>query len=105
MLVLITCCCVAVLVAQQGQTIDRQRSLIQLLWGDSQKLNTLKIQELQNQHSHPKAAPEEAPTPAPPAAAAPKKPAPKQHVRRPHPPNPEQRQAIERPGPRLLRYI
>lgn len=109
LLVLITCCWIAVQLAEQGQTIDTQRSLIRLLWGDSRELNALKIHELQNQKDHSKAAPDDAHKAAPESKPESKRPAaPKPRARKPHPqpqPEPEQRQAIERPGPRVLRYI
>jgi hypothetical protein len=101
-LVLITCCAVTVLVAQQGDTIDRQRSLIQLLWGDSKELNTLKIKEYAGRHAPPKPAPD-AVAPTPPSESKP--PASKPRARKPKPPQQSERQAIEKPGPRLLRYI
>jgi hypothetical protein len=106
LLVLITCCAIAVVVQQQGDTIARQRSLIQLLWGDSKELNSLKIQELVNRHNHPKAPAEEAESAKPPADHAPaaKPPAKKHRAPKPQPPANE-RQAIEKPGPRVMRYI
>ena len=103
LLVLITCCAITLLVAQQGDIIDRQRTLIQLLWGDSKELNTLKIKEYAGRHVTPKPAPDEV-APAPPPDSKP--PASKPRAKKPKPPEktPE-RQAIETPGPRLLRYI
>lgn len=102
LLVLVTCCAVTLLVAQQGDIIDHQRALIQALWGDSRQLNLIKQQELANRHIGPKPSPEVAPAPPPPA----KPPAAKPKAQKPKPPqkSPE-RQAIEKPGPRLLRYI
>jgi outer membrane biosynthesis protein TonB len=103
LLVLVTCCAVTLLVAQQGETIDRQRTLIQVLWGDSRELNAIKQQEFASRDIQPKPSPDEvAPAPAPPA----KPPAAKPKAQKPKPPHKSpERQAIEKPGPRLLRYI
>jgi outer membrane biosynthesis protein TonB len=103
LLVLVTCCAVTLLVAQQGETIDRQRTLIQLLWGDSRELNALKVKEFAGRQVQPKPAPDEV-TPTPPPGRKP--PASKPRAQKPkRPQKPPERQAIERPGPRLLRYI
>ena len=103
LLVLVTCCAVTLLVAQQGETIDHQRTLIQVLWGDSRQLNSIKQQELAHRFTQPKPVPDEvAPAPTPPA----KPPASKPKAQKPKPPQtPPERQAIEKLGPRLLRYI
>jgi hypothetical protein len=97
LLVLVTCCVVTLLVAQQGDTIDRQRNLIQVLWGDSKELNHLKVQELVNRHNQVKPAPDNPTAAKPPAKPKAEKPRPKDKA--------SERQAIEKPGPRLLRYI
>jgi hypothetical protein len=100
-LVLITCCVVTVVVAQQGETIDHQRTLIRLLWGDSKELNTLKIKEFANRRVPSNPSPD-AVAPTPPADKKP--PASKPRARKPKPPEVD-REAVEKPGPRLLRYI
>jgi hypothetical protein len=102
LLVLITCCAVTLLVAQQGETIDRQRTLIQVLWGDSRELNVMK-QQASGRQAHPTPPPPEL-APAPPADKNPPAAKPKAHKAKPPQKSPE-RQAIERPGPRQLKYI
>jgi len=102
LLVLVACCAVTMVVAQQGETIDHQRALIQLLWGDSRELSNLKVKDSISHAAPPKPAPDTvAPAPPPPS----KPPATKPRARKPKPPQHSERQAIERPGPRLLRYI
>ena len=48
-MVLLTCLVMVLVVAQQGGTIDKQRSLIQLLWGDSKQLTQIQLKELARQ--------------------------------------------------------
>jgi hypothetical protein len=104
LLVLVTCCAITLLVAQQGDIIERQRTLIQLLWGDSKELTHIKLKEYIGRQLAPKPVPNEiAPTPPPdskPPASKPRAKKPK-----PAPKKSPERQAIETPGPRLLRYI
>ena len=81
--VLLTCLTMILVVAQQGGTIDTQRNLIRLLWGDSKQLNKIRIQDLIKQREKmnstdpnngspekkpPAAKPAPAPRPGPPPA-------------------------------------
>ena len=45
-MILLTCLAMILVVAQQGGTIDTQRSLIRLLWDDSRQLNKIRVEEL-----------------------------------------------------------
>jgi hypothetical protein len=49
-LALLTCLVMTLVVAEQGLTIEKQRELIQLLWGDSKQLTQIRIQDLAKQH-------------------------------------------------------
>ena len=47
--VLLACLTMILVVTHQGGTIDTQRNLIQVLWGDSKQLNKIRIQDLAKQ--------------------------------------------------------
>jgi hypothetical protein len=50
-LALLTCLVTTLVVADQGVTIDKQRELIHLLWGDSKQLTQMQINSLPKPHA------------------------------------------------------
>jgi hypothetical protein len=46
---LMTCLAMVLVVAHQGRTIDAQKSLIRLLWGDSRQLTNIQVNEITKQ--------------------------------------------------------
>jgi len=42
----------SMLIVEQGRTIEAQRSLIRLLYSDSQQLNALRVERLREQRPH-----------------------------------------------------
>ncbi len=55
LLTLIACFVVALVVADQGTTIDRQQNLIRDLWSDSKQLTVMRMQEIRRQREQAKA--------------------------------------------------
>ena len=84
LLVLITCFFVTLLVVQQGNTIDRQRSLIQTLWSDSKQLQLLRMKDIISRRAESKPSTDNSTAASPstdqPADKAQSRKAPKQQV-------------------------
>ncbi len=55
LLTLIACFVVALVVADQGSTIDRQQNLIRDLWNDSKQLTVMRMQQIRRQQEQAKA--------------------------------------------------
>ena len=81
-LALFACLVTTLVVADQGITIDKQRELIQLLWGDSKQLTEIRMNNLMPKaHADmyvepvdPKAPPKQAKPPAAKVAPEPRRP-------------------------------
>ncbi len=54
LLTLIACFVVALVVADQGTTIDRQQNLIRDLWSDSKQLTVMRMQEIRRHREQAK---------------------------------------------------
>ncbi len=54
LLTLIACFVVALVVADQGTTINRQQNLIQDLWSDSKQLTVMRMQEIRRHREQAK---------------------------------------------------
>ena len=54
LLTLIACFVVALVVADQGTTINRQQNLIRDLWSDSKQLSVMRMQEIQRHRDQTK---------------------------------------------------